>query len=104
MYFIAFDNLDGTFSVKMTEEFYKYISFNGHSYFDILYELFGLYPRDFYHYVGAQYNAWFKKGSIPSFILMFFKNKTDCEALCKELNHRFDYCVKNNYIAREENN
>ena len=104
MYFTAFDNLDGTFSVKMTEEFYKYISFNGHSYFDILYKLFGLYPRDFYHYVGAQDNAWFKKGSIPSFNLMYIKNITDCEALCKELNNRFDYCVKNNYITREENN
>lgn len=85
MYFIAFDNLDGTFSVKMTEEFYKYISFNGHSYFDILYELFGLYPRDFYHYVGAQYNAWFKKGSIPSFILMFFKIKPIVKLFVKSL-------------------
>lgn len=100
MYFMAFDNLDGTFSVKMTEKFYEYVQFNGHSYFDILYALFDLKPRNFYHYVGAHYKASFRKGSIPNFILMFFKNKTDCKALCKELDRRFGYCVKNNYISR----
>lgn len=94
MYFFASDNLDGTYSVKMTDNFYKHVSFNGHSYFDILYALFELSPRDFYHYIGAHYNAHFKKGAIPNFILMFFKNKQDCENLCKELNSRFNYCIR----------
>ena len=95
-YFFAEDNCDGTYGIKMTKEFYNYMypHFNNLPYFRIAYQLFGLLPQDFYHYVGAHYHAHFKKSDcLENLILMFFKNKADCEALCTELDNRFQRAV-----------
>lgn len=100
-YFCIEDNCDQTFGIKMTSDFYKYMypHFNNLPYFRVAYQLFNLLPQDFYHYVGANYHAYFKKSDcLDNFILMFFKSKSDCEALCDELDRRFQRAVDENML------
>ena len=93
MYF-RIEEDENKYSIKMTENFYKYTTPYFHqSYFNIMYRLFDLMPRDFYHYVGDTYHAVFQKSKYINFIHMYFENIKDAKEFCKELNKRFQYCV-----------
>ena len=93
MYFKVEQDSDN-YIIMMTEKFYKYTTpYFNNSYFNIMYRLFNLLPKDFYHYVGYKYNASFKKCDYLYFVKMFFKEKKDAQTFCKELNRRFQYCV-----------
>ena len=83
------------FIIYMNDKFYEYCGkySKNESFFNITYRLFNLLPKDFYHYVGYKYNASFKKCDFLYFVKMFFKEKKDAQAFCKELNRRFQYCV-----------
>lgn len=101
MYFKSFLYEKDKYTIVMTDDFYKYCQplYEKGSYFNIVYRLFGLLPQDFYHYVGYKYNAFFMKSdSLKNYVKMFFKTKKDVDELVKELNRRFDYCVKNGYF------
>ena len=55
MYFKVEQDND-TYVIKMTDKFYKYtLPYFNQSYFNILYRLFNLLPKDFYHYIGYKY-------------------------------------------------
>ena len=93
MYF-RIEEDENKYSIKMTENFYKYTTSYFHqSYFNIMYRLFDLMPRDFYHYVGYTYHASFQKSKYINFIHMYFESIKDAKEFCKELNKRFQYCV-----------
>ena len=83
------------FIIYMNDKFYEYCGkySKNESFFNIIYRLFNLLPKDFYHYVGYKYNASFKKCDYLYFVKMFFKEKKDAQAFCKELNRRVQYCV-----------
>lgn len=85
-------NYEIYFTDKFYENFYPY--YNGSSYFNILYRLFGLLPRDFYHMVGASYHAIYVPSRfIKNFIHMQFQNKTDAANFCREVDHRIQYIL-----------
>lgn len=91
------NTINGQWSIYFTAEFYEkfrqYYNHNG-SYFNIFYRIFGLLPQDFYHMAAIKYGASFTPNPYyKNHILMFFKNKKDCEALCKEINIRLSYCA-----------
>ena len=93
MYF-RIEEDENKYSIKMTENFYKYTTPYFHqSYFNIMYRLFDLMPRDFYHYVGYTYHAGFQKSKYINFSHMYFENINDAKQFCEELNKRFQYCV-----------
>lgn len=99
MYFYIEED-ENKYSIKMTENFYKYTTPYFHqSYFNIMYRLFDLMPRDFYHYVGYTYHAVFQKSKYINFIHMYFENINDAKQFCKELNLRFQYCVDREYFS-----
>lgn len=83
------------FTFVMTKKFYDYAyPYFNQSYLNILYRLFNLLPKDFYHYIGYKYHAQYQKSkNIPDFIRMSFKTEADAKAFCKEANRRFKYCV-----------
>lgn len=95
-YFSVEKNEEGNFSIEMTSDFYKFTSphYKKGSYFNVLYRLFGLLPQDFYHYVGSQYGAQFKKNKYIRHVNMTFREKEKATEFCKELNRRFHYCVQ----------
>ena len=98
MYF-RIEEDENKYSIKMTENFYKYATPYFHqSYFNIMYRLFDLMPRDFYHYVGYTYHAVFQKSKYINFIHMYFENINDAKQFCEELNSRFQYCVDKKYF------
>ena len=98
MYFYIEED-ENKYSIKMTENFYKYTTPYFHqSYFNIMYRLFNLMPRDFYHYVGYTYHKIIKKSKYINFIHMYFENINDAKQFCKELNSRFQYCVDREYF------
>ena len=98
MYF-RIEEDENKYSIKMTENFYKYTTPYFHqSYFNIMYRLFNLMPRDFYHYVGYTYHAVFQKSKYINFIHRYFENINDAKQYCKELNSRFQYCVDREYF------
>ena len=98
MYF-RIEEDENKYSIKMTENFYKYTTPYFHqSYFNIMYRLFDLMPRDFYHYVAYTYHAVFQKSKYIKFIHMYFENINDAKQFCKELNSRFQYCVDREYF------
>ena len=93
MYFRIEEN-ENKYTIKMTDKFYEYMTPYFHqSYFNIMYRLFNLLPRDFYHYVGYTYHASFQKSKYINFIYMYFESIKDAKEFCKELNKRFQYCV-----------
>ena len=93
MYFRIEEN-ENKYTIKMTDKFYEYMALYFHqSYFNIMYRLFNLLPRDFYHYLGYTYHASFQKSKYINFIHMYFENIKDAKEFCKELNKRFQYCV-----------
>lgn len=95
-YYYADKNEDNTWSVRMTDEFYKYVEphFNNIPFKFLTFQLFNLLPQDFYHYVGVHYHAFFKKSDcLQTYVRMYFKSKADCTALCTELNARFQQAV-----------
>ena len=65
----ARENKNNTYSLQFTTYFYDifrpYIT-KGGSYYNILYRLFGMQPADFYHWLGATYNAVFKRSTLIS--------------------------------------
>ena len=94
MYFRVEQDND-IYTIMMTDKFYKYtVHYFNDSYNNIMYRLFNLLPKDFYHYVGFKYKAQFKKSQyLSNFIKMSFKEKENANEFCKELNRRFHYCV-----------
>lgn len=93
MYFRIEEN-ENKYTIKMTDKFYEYTTPYFHqSYLNIMYRLFNLLPRDFYHYVGYTYHASFQKSKYINFIHTYFENIKDAKEFCKELNKRFQYCV-----------
>ena len=95
MYFKIVEE-DKKYFIKMTDNFYHFTTkfYKKDSYFNIFYRLFNLLPQDFYHYVGYKYNAFFQRSSCITFVKIFFNCEKDAREFCKELNRRFDYCVK----------
>lgn len=90
-------NEDKSYSIYFDDDFYTifYQYYEGDSYFNIVYRLFGLLPQDFYHYVGATYNAYFKPSKyVNGFIYTLFKEKKDAIKFANEIDKRIDYCVK----------
>ena len=72
MYF-RIEEDENKYSIKMTENFYKYaIPYFHQSYFNIMYRLFDLMPRDFYHYIVYTYHAIFQKIKYINFIHIYF--------------------------------
>lgn len=103
MYFYVFQSevVDGNYTIGMTDLFYKYMLpyYKGDSYFNVLYRLFGLVPQDFYHYISYKYKAHFRKHpTFTKFAYTFFINEQDANMFCREINKRFDYCVKHSYF------
>ena len=96
MYFKIEQDENKNYKIKMTEKFYEYTYpfYKKDSYYNIFYRLFNLLPQDFYHYVGAQYNAYFQKDKQIRFVKMFFKVEKEAQSFCKELNSRFQYCIE----------
>ena len=87
-------NDDKTYSIFFDDSFYKifYQFYNGNSYFNVLYRLFGLLPQDFYHMVGARYNAIYKPSPyLKTLIYMQFKNKSDAIKFANEIDKRIDF-------------
>ena len=78
MYF-RIEEDENKYSIKMTENFYKYTT-------------------DLYHYIGYTYHATFQKSKYINFIHMYFENINDAKQFCKELNSRFQYCVDKKYF------
>lgn len=101
MYFKVEQDED-QFDIKMTDKFYKLaLPYFHDSYFNIMYRLFNLLPKDFYHYVGYKYHARFQKSKyLSNFIKMSFKEEKDANDFCKELNRRFQYCVTRGDFAQ----
>lgn len=95
MYFKIEQDENKNYEIKMTEKFYNYTQsfYKKDSYFNIFYRLFNLLPQDFYHYVGARYQAQFQKSKYIYHIKMSFKMEQNAKDFCKELNRRFHYCV-----------
>ena len=88
------EEYEGKYYIKMTDKFYSLtVKYFAHSYLNLMYRLFNMLPRDFYHYVGFVYNASFQKNKYINFINMFFEKEDDAKEFCKELNKRFQYCV-----------
>lgn len=86
---------DGTYRVYFNENFYScFIAYyDGDSYFNIYYRLFGLPPKDFYHFLGAKYNAQFKRSSTtPNLIHHYFSKREDAIAFANEVDRRLNYC------------
>ena len=100
MYFKVEQDND-TYVIMMTDKFYKYtLPYFNQSYFNILYRLFNLLPKDFYHYIGYKYNAQFQKSKyLANFVKTSFKKKEDAENCCKECNRRFQYLVERGDFA-----
>ena len=100
MYFKVEQDSDN-YIIMMTEKFYKYTTpYFNNSYFNIMYRLFNLLPKDFYHYVGFKYKAQFQKSKyLSNFVKMSFKKELDAKEFCKELNRRFHYCVERGDFA-----
>ena len=98
MYFKIEKESNERYIIRMTDLFYKYCYpfYKRHSYFNILYRMYGLLPYDFYHYMSAKYNMHFEKGTCA--IISFFKTEKDAMNYCRDLNTRFDYCVKNKFF------
>ena len=95
MYFKIEQDENKNYKIRMTEKFYEYTYpfYKKDSYFNIFYRLFNLLPKDFYHYIGAQYHAQFQKSKYIRYVKMSFKVEKDAKDFCKELNRRFHYCV-----------
>lgn len=90
-------NDDKTYSVFWSDAFYPLFHpyYIRGSYFNVMYRLFGLLPRDFYHYIGATYNATFRKSPVlANYIYVRFNKQSDAERFAAEVNHRIEYCVK----------
>ena len=90
-------NDDNTYSLYFDEDFYKYFNpyYVKSSYYNILYRIFGLLPQDFYHYIGATYNAQFKPSPIiKGFIYTQFKNKNDIIQFANEVDKRLTQIIK----------
>ena len=92
---------ENQFMIMMTDNFYKHTKPYFHeSYFNIMYRLFNLLPKDFYHYIGFKYKAQFQKSKyLSNFVKMSFKLEKDAKEFCKELNRRFHYCVERGDFA-----
>ena len=87
---------DNTFSIFWSDNFYAIFQpyCGTGSYNNIYYRLFGLRPRDFYHYVGANYNATFRKSPVLArHVYMRFANKNDAIRFANEIDRRIEYCV-----------
>ena len=94
MYFKVEQDND-IYVIMMTDKFYKYtLPYFNQSYFNILYRLFNLLPKDFYHYIGTTYHAQFQKSKYIRHVHMTFKNEKDAKNFCNELNRRFHYCIE----------
>ena len=90
-------NEDKSYSVYFNDDFYTifYQYYDGDSYFNVVYRLFGLLPQDFYHYIGATYHAYFKPSKyLSNFIYTLFKEKNDAIKFANEIDNRIEYCVK----------
>ena len=100
MYFKVEQDND-IYVIMMTDKFYKYtLPYFNDSYFNIMYRLFNLLPKDFYHYVGFKYKAQFQKSKyLSNFVKMSFKEKENAETFCKEVNRRFQYCINRGDFA-----
>ena len=100
MYFKVEQDNDN-YIIMMTEKFYKYtLPYYNDSYFNIMYRLFNLLPKDFYHYVGFKYKAQFQKSKcLSNFVKMSFKKESDAKEFCKECDRRFHYCVERGDFA-----
>ena len=91
-------NDDNTYSIMFDDPFYEifYPYYEGNSYFNIMFRLYGLLPQDFFHYVGAQFNAYFKPSKyVPNTVNMYFKTKKDINAFAKDIDTRLSYLIKN---------
>ena len=89
-------NEDKTYSLYFDEDFYRHFSqyYIKSSYYNILYRIFGLLPQDFYHYIGATYNASFKPSpNLHDFIYTLFINKSDAIAFSNEVNKRLTQII-----------
>lgn len=87
-------NDDNTYSIYFSDAFYTLVksTYHNESYFNIYYRLFGLLPQDFYHYVGATYNAKFVPcPHLQNLIYMRFTTKQFAELFCKEVDKRITY-------------
>ncbi len=91
-------NFDGNYELRYTNAFYDIFMplYKGHnSYWNVMFRVFGLLPRDFYHYVGAHYGASFQPHKyIRKHITMFWTDKKKAETFARELDSRIDYAVR----------
>ena len=97
MYYFCEVHENKTYGIRMTNKFYSYTEkfYCGDSYYNMMFRLFGLLPKDFFHYISSKYNAKFEEHpSLKNYIRTVFTNKEDAEKLCRELNRRFQICVK----------
>ena len=53
MYYFCEENENKTYSIRMTNKFYSYTEkfYCGDSYYNMMFRLFGLLPKDFFHYI-----------------------------------------------------
>lgn len=83
---------DNTYTVWFSDAFYKLFQpyYKGGSYWNTMYRLFGLKPQDFYHYCGFTFHAFYKPSDCIRNVKMFFTNKKDAEAFCREAERRLE--------------
>ena len=96
-YIEILQNDNKTYSFHFSSEFYKIFEpyYQGDSYFNILYRLFGLLPQDFYHMLGSTYHATFSPSKLVSFVIHTeFPNKTDIINFANEVDKRINYLLK----------
>lgn len=91
-YFIIDKEEDNTYTIWFSDAFYKLFHpyYKGGSYWNVMYRLWGLKPRDFYHYCGFKYNAYFKPSDCIRHVKMFFLDKKSAETFCEEAERRIN--------------
>lgn len=100
MYYIIENWKDSTgdyFVVGMTNNFYRIMNkyYDGGSYHDVCFRLFGLLPGEYYKYISATYGAKLRRyDNSQRYVRVLFSNRNEAQALIKELNERMSYCVK----------
>lgn len=106
MYFYPEEDgeIKNAYTVRLSNEFYKYVTpyYKGDSYWNIVYRLYNLLPYDFYHYISSVYHAHYRKMDKIRWFKILFYDKKDCEAFCRDLNTRMEYCVKSKYFKEDE--
>lgn len=99
---IAFipDQVGDKFYLNMTPDFYETIGYTDSSYNVIIARLFGVSYAQMAEILARNYNASVRGRNSKYFTFIFYSKK-DIEALCKELNERWNWLLKQLYLRKK---